>query len=150
MYIPRLNAEPRLDVLHDYIDAHPFATLVTAATRGLFATHLPLVLDRTRAARGEYGTLLGHIARANAHHTQTLTLDEALVIFTAPDAYVSPSWYAAKAEHGRVVPTWNYVAVHAYGPRTVRDDHALLRAALEAPVARPTGHRDPPGSNHAR
>src|SRR5256885_14693789 len=143
MYIPRLNAEPRLDVLHDYIDAHPFATLVTASTDGLFATHLPLVLDRTR---GEFGTLLGHIARANAHHKQTLVLDEALVIFAAPDAYVSPSWYAAKAEHGRVVPTWNYVAVHAYGPVTFRDDHAFLRAQLEALVSRHEGARAHPWS----
>src|SRR5205823_5594210 len=105
-----------------------------------------LVLDRTRRTRGEYGTLLGHIARANAHHTQTLTLDEALVIFTAPDAYVSPSWYAAKAEHGRVVPTWNYVAVHAYGPITFRDDHEFLRAQLESLVARHEAGRPHPWS----
>lgn len=129
MYIPPSNAEHRPDVLLDFMDAHPLATLVTTSAEGLFATHLPLVLDR---ARGAHGTLEGHLARANPHHRLAAEGTEALVIFQGPDAYVTPSWYAAKQEHGRVVPTWNYVAVHAWATVRVRDDAAFLRRNIEA------------------
>src|ERR1051325_10716205 len=111
MYNPSSNAEHRLDVMHDFIDATPFGTLVTATSDGLFATHLPLLLDRTR---GPNGTLLGHLARANAHHKLAANAGESLVIFLGPDAYITPTWYASKAEHGKVVPTWNYAAIHVY------------------------------------
>ena len=141
MYIPASNAESRPEVMHDFMDAHPFAVLVTASADGLYATHLPLVLDR---ARGPHGTLEGHVARANPHHRQTLAAAEGLVIFSPPNAYITPSWYPAKAEHGRVVPTWNYVAVHAYGPVHFRDDHAFLRRHLEALTARHEAGRDAP------
>ena len=141
MYVPKSNAESRPEVLQDFMEAHPFATLVTASTDGLFATHLPLVLDRTR---GKYGTLEGHVARANPHHRQTLVTPEALVIFTGANAYITPSWYAAKAEHGRVVPTWNYVAVHAYGTINFRDDHAFLRRHLDALTNGHESKRDHP------
>ncbi len=89
MYIPPSNAESRPEVLHDFMDAHPFATLVTASSDGLFATHLPLMLDRSR---GPQGTLRGHIARANPPHKQMLVLPEALVIFSGGDAYITPTW----------------------------------------------------------
>ncbi|MEO9251227.1 MAG: FMN-binding negative transcriptional regulator [Gemmatimonadaceae bacterium] len=141
MYIPPSNAESRPEVLHDFMDAHPFATLVTASSDGLFATHLPLVLDRSR---GPHGTLQGHVARANPQHKQMLVLPEALVIFSGADAYITPMWYAAKAEHGKVVPTWNYVAVHGYGTITFRDDHTFLRPHLEALTKRHEGKRDEP------
>jgi transcriptional regulator len=129
MYIPPSNAEHSPEVMLDFIQAHPFGALVTASAEGLFATHLPLVLDR---AAGTHGTLEGHVARANPHHRQTPAAGEALVIFQGPDAYITPSWYTAKAEHGRVVPTWNYVAVHAYGVLEFTDDPAFLRRHLEA------------------
>lgn len=129
MYIPATNAEPRLDVLHDFVEAHPFGALVTASPDGLFATHLPLVLDRSA---GPLGTLRGHVARANPHHRQAAATTPALVIFTGPDAYVSPSWYASKAEHGKVVPTWNYVAVHAQATLRWIEDAESLRAHLRA------------------
>jgi transcriptional regulator len=130
MYIPASNSEDRPEALHAFMDAHPFAMLVTASVDGLFATHLPLVLDRTR---GPHGTLVGHVARANPHHRQTLAIPEALVVFSGPSAYITPTWYPAKAEHGKVVPTWNYVAVHAYGTLRFRDgDREFLRAHLEA------------------
>ena len=86
--------------------------LITATADGLLATHLPLIL---KAAEGESGVLYGHIARANGQWGAPPT-GEALAILSGPEAYVTPSWYAAKREHGKVVPTWNYVAVHAYGP----------------------------------
>ena len=94
----------------------------------MVATHLPLVLDR---ARGAHGTLAGHIARANPQSAQTRDGDEALVIFSGDDAYVSPSYYASKARDGKVVPTWNYVAVHAYGPIRFVSEPLALRRHLE-------------------
>src|SRR4051812_37121946 len=94
VYIPRTNLESRPDVLLDYIEAHPLGALVTASPRdGLFGTHLPLLVHRDR---GAHGVLAGHIARANPHHRLAAGAGEALVIFTGPDAYVSPSWYPSK------------------------------------------------------
>lgn len=118
-----------------FVEAHPLGVLVTAAP-GLFATHLPLLLDRSR---GPYGVLQGHVARANPH-AATAAADgspaEALVVFAGPDAYVTPSWYASKREHGRVVPTWNYVAVHVRGALRVIDDADWVLRHLAALTAR--------------
>jgi transcriptional regulator len=128
MYVPKSNAEHRPEVLFEYIEAHPLAALVTSSSAGMVATHLPLVLDR---GRGTFGTLAGHIARANPQSTQAHEGDEALVIFSGDDAYVSPSYYASKARDGKVVPTWNYVAVHAYGPIRFVAEPVALRSHLE-------------------
>jgi transcriptional regulator len=136
MYIPSLNAESRPDVIFDFIEAHSLGALVTSAASGeLFATHLPWLVDRTS---GEHGTLRGHIARANPHHRSPRAegAGEALVIFSADDAYIRPGWYASKSEHGRVVPTWNYIAVHAYGTLRFIDDPAVLRDLVESLTAR--------------
>jgi transcriptional regulator len=141
MYIPPSNAEHRPEVMLGFIEAHPLGALVTHGDDGLFATHLPLVLDRSR---GEHGVLQGHVARANPHHRQTGTAAEALVIFQGPDAYVTPAWYAAKAEHGRVVPTWNYVAVHVYGTLRFVDDADFLRRHLDELTARHEAGREQP------
>ncbi|HEX2189150.1 MAG TPA: FMN-binding negative transcriptional regulator [Longimicrobiaceae bacterium] len=143
MYIPPSNAESRPEVLFDFVESHPFAALVTSGPGGLFATHLPLVLDR---GRGESGVLQGHVARANPHHRPAHASAEALVIFSGPDAYVTPAWYPAKAEHGRVVPTWNYVAVHAYGTLRFIDDPEFLQLHLEALTARHERGREQPWS----
>ena len=125
MYIPPSFAERDVPVLHAFIEAHPLGALVTASPSGLFATHLPLVLDRTR---GAYGTLNGHVARANPHHELAGEASEALLLFTGADAYVTPSLYPSKAKDGKVVPTWNYIAVHAHGTlRFVRETNALRR-----------------------
>jgi transcriptional regulator len=141
MYIPATNAEHRLDVMHDFIESRPLGALVTASADGMFATHLPLVLDR---ARGAHGTLQGHLARANPHHRLPSITAETLVIFTGPDAYVTPSWYPSKAEHGKTVPTWNYVAVHAYGTLRWIEDATWLRAHLESLTGRHEGGREHP------
>lgn len=143
MYIPPSNAEYCPEVMFDFIDAHPFGALVTASSEGLFATHLPFVLDRTQ---GMHGTIAGHVARANRHHRLTAPGTEALVIFLGPDAYITPSWYATKLEHGRVVPTWNYVAVHVYGALRFVDDPAFLARQLEALTAQHEGGRERPWS----
>lgn len=140
MYVPPSNAEHRPDVLFDFVEAHPLGALVTASAGGLFATHLPLVLHRER---GPHGTLEGHVARANPHHRHDAA-GEALVIFPGPDAYVSPSWYPSKAEHGRVVPTWNYVAVHVYGALRFVEDPAFLRRHLRELTARHEAGRERP------
>ena len=144
MYIPPSNAETRPEVIFDFIAAHPLGALVTSSTSGeLFATHLPWLVDRTL---GEHGTLRGHIARANPHHRSFRGAEEgqALVIFSDNDAYVRPGWYASKAEHGRVVPTWNYVAVHAYGTLRFIDDPAILRQLVESLTARHESVRPEP------
>ena len=143
MYVPHAFAEHDLPTLFGFIEAHPLATLVTSsATDGLLATHLPLVLDR---AAGPMGTLLGHVARANPHSRRPPGgAPHALVIFSGPDAYITPAWYATKHETGRVVPTWNYVAVHAYGTLELRDDRQFLRANVEALVRLHEGTRPTP------
>jgi transcriptional regulator len=128
VYIPPTFAEHDVHVLHAFIEAHPLGALVTSSENGLFATHLPLVLDRDR---GRYGTLQGHIARANPHHELAGEGSEALVLFTGADAYVTPSLYPSKAKHGKVVPTWNYVAVHAHGTLRFVTEPTALRRHLE-------------------
>ena len=141
MYQPPSFREPRTEVVHDLIDAYPLGALVTSGPGGLFATHLPLVLDRTA---GPFGTLRGHIARANPHPRAAGAVGEALVIFTGPDAYVTPSHYPGKQAHGRVVPTWNYVAVHAYGSLAFVDDPAFVLRNVEELTRRQEAGRENP------
>lgn len=129
MYQPAAHREDRLEVQQSFIDAHPLGILVTAGASGLTANLLPFLLD---SAKGTKGTLLAHCARANPQWRDHDPSVEALVIFQGPQAYVSPSWYPAKALHGKVVPTWNYVSVHVYGMLIVRDDPAWLRRQIGA------------------
>jgi transcriptional regulator len=106
------------DAVHGLLARHGAGDLVTATAQGLLVTMLPFVHD---PALGDHGSLLGHVARNNEHWRHP-ALGDALVILRGPDAYVSPSWYASKTEHGRVVPTWNYVTAHVYGELVVHDD----------------------------
>jgi transcriptional regulator len=130
MYLPVPFEESRVEVLHALMREHPFATLVSHGADGLAANHLPLHLD---AASG-LGALQGHVARANPLWQQSADA-EVLAIFHGPQTYVTPSWYATKREHGKAVPTWNYVVVHAHGRLRVIDDPAWLRRQLETLVA---------------
>jgi len=143
VYVPSSNAEHRPEVMLDYMEAHPLATLVTSSSEGLIATHLPLLIDRTRGANG---TLAGHIARANPQQRQAREGDEALVIFSGHDAYITPTFYPSKASDGKVVPTWNYVAVHAYGTLRYVNDPILLRRHLESLTSRHESAREQPWS----
>jgi transcriptional regulator len=111
MYLPPHFKMDELGAIHAAMRASRLATLVTATADGLIGTPLPLILAENE---GEYGTLYGHVARPNPQW-KTPAVGAAMAIFAGPDAYVTPSWYVTKAEHGKVVPTWNYVAVHAYG-----------------------------------
>ena len=119
MYIPPLFKEDRIDVLHAAIRGSGLATLVTLTADGLIASHVPMLLDPEPAP---YGTLLGHLARPNPQARGATPGVQALAIFQGPDAYITPSWYATKRETGMVVPTWNYVTIHAYGPVEFFDD----------------------------
>ena len=118
---PAFREDDPLELRRMMRDAR-LATLVTATAQGLQATPLPLYLVE---GEGEFGALYGHVARANPQWSLAPT-GEALAIFMGPDAYVTPSWYAAKQETGKVVPTWNYSAVHAYGPVEFFDDRERL------------------------
>ena len=123
MYVPAHFNEDRIDVLHEFIRATRLATLVSMTADGMIASHAPLMLDPDPAP---YGTLIGHLAKANPHARAADPSVQTLVIFQGPDGYITPSYYAAKKEHGKVVPTWNYTAIHAYGTLEVFDDPARL------------------------
>lgn len=112
MYIPPAFRDDDKESLRATIRAARLATLVTATAEGLLATPLPLLLDESE---GEHGTIYGHVAKANPQWRAPV-LGDGMAIFMGPDAYVTPAWYQTKQETGKVVPTWNYVAVHAYGP----------------------------------
>lgn len=124
MYLPTAFRQKDTTEMLRLIAETRLATLVTAGAQGLQATHLPLILA---AGEGEHGTLYGHLARGNPQWRELAAGTPALVIFQGPDAYVSPAFYPAKAEHGKVVPTWNYIAVHAHGTaETIEDAPRLL------------------------
>jgi len=128
MYIPRHFEETRVPVLHQLMQAQPFASLVTFGISGLFASHLPMVLDQQE---GSLGVLRGHISRANVQWREFSPDVESLAIFSGAHHYISPSWYAEKQATGKVVPTWNYAVVHAYGYLKVIEDADWLRAHVE-------------------
>ncbi|WP_144118584.1 FMN-binding negative transcriptional regulator [Catellatospora sichuanensis] len=141
MYTPAHFAADEAAV-RELLTRHGAADLVTATADGLAATTLPFVYDPDA---GPHGALLGHLARNNDQWRRPV-LGEALAILRGPDAYVSPSWYAAKAEHGRVVPTWNYVVVHAYGELVVHDDPAWTGALVRRLTDKHEGRRPQPWS----
>ncbi|MFD7153321.1 FMN-binding negative transcriptional regulator [Kribbella sp. NPDC059898] len=118
MYVPAHFA-PDEGAVQELLAQHGAADLVTMTADGLLATMLPFVYDADR------NVLLGHLARNNPHWQQP-AIGDALVIMRGPDAYVPPTWYASKREHGRVVPTWNYITAHVYGALTVHDDPAWV------------------------
>jgi transcriptional regulator len=140
MYIPSHFQESDLAVLHKMMREARLATLVTATPEGLIGTPLPLFLVPDE---GEYGTLYGHVARANAQG-RLPPAGDAMAIFMGPDAYVSPSWYPSKQEHGKVVPTWNYVAIHAYGPVEFFDESDRLLGLVTRLTNRHEGPRAEP------
>jgi transcriptional regulator len=127
MYIPPAFREDDLEVLHALMRDYSFAIVVTQQGGVPVATHLPLLLE---SERGAYGTLLGHMARANTQWHGFDGTQEALVIFQGPHAYITPSWY----EPGLNVPTWNYAAIHAYGKPRIIEDSAALMKVLHASV----------------
>jgi transcriptional regulator len=146
LYLPPLFKEDRIDVLHDAIRRTGLAMLITNTADGLIASHVPMLLD---AEPAPYGTLIGHLARPNPQGRGAI--GEALAVFQGPEAYITPSWYETKRKTGKVVPTWNYVAIHAYGtieffddPERLRDVVTRLTERQETPRAAPWAVTDAP------
>lgn len=141
MYQPAHFREDRLEVQHALIHAHPLGILVTRGAAGLDANPVPFLLD---PAASPLGTLRAHVARANPQWRALDPEQEALVVFQAVDAYVTPSWYAAKREHGKVVPTWNYAIVQAWGRPRLIDDREWLARQIRALTEQQERHRAEP------
>lgn len=141
MYVPRHFAADE-QVLGDLLRNHGAADLVTQTDDGLVATMLPFVYV---PEAGEHGALHGHVARNN-DHWKRVARGESLVIVRGPDAYISPSWYASKSEHGRVVPTWNYVTAHVYGQLVVHDDADWTEDLVRRLTGKHEGQREHPWS----
>ncbi len=141
MYTPTQFREDRPEVLAATVHDIRFATLVTATADGYHASHLPMVLKREE---GGY-VLEAHVASPNPHWEVFRSGPlPSLAIFQGPQAYVSPSWYETKRQHGRVVPTWNYIAVHAHGPMSIVEDRTWLLSHLEELTDANEGSREHP------
>ena len=129
MYQPAHFREDRLDVQHQFIENNPLGHLVSSGATGLIANPLPFFL---MPAASPLGTLRGHLARANPQWQELDSRQEALVIFQGVNCYITPSWYETKQQTGKVVPTWNYVAVHVYGkPRVIEDPDWIAAQVTE-------------------
>jgi transcriptional regulator len=148
MYSPAQFAENRIELLHAFIRQNPLAVLVSHDSTSLEATHVPMVLD---AQPEPHGLLRCHLARANPQWRMLASSPSVLVVFRGAQHYITPSWYATTKEHGKVVPTWNYIAVHVYGQaRLIEEQAGLLRHLREltdqseAAFARPWSVDDAP------
>ncbi len=141
MYLSAHFAESRQGVLRQLMHEHPLAALVTLGSDGLTANHIPLEYDPEPAP---WGTLRGHVARANRVWQDFSPEFDALAIFQGPQRYISPSWYPTKAQTGMVVPTYNYMVVHASGPLRIVDDPAWVRALVGRLTHRHEGERTAP------
>lgn len=128
MYQPPHFREDRRDVQHALMQSHSLGLLITAGPGGLQANAIPFLVD---AKASENGTLRAHLARANPQLRDLAQADECLVVFQGPQTYISPSLYPTKQETGKVVPTWNYITVHAWGKPQVMDDAAWLRGQVD-------------------
>jgi transcriptional regulator len=138
MYMPAHFEETRTPVMHDLLRAHPLATWVVQGADGLVVNHIPFLIDPDR---GPFGTLVGHVARANPIWRQ---LGSSVAVFQGPQAYVSPNWYPSKHAHGKAVPTWNYAVVHAHGtPRAIDSRDALLDIVTRLTVTHEAGQAAP-------
>jgi transcriptional regulator len=137
VYLPEHFRESRPQILHRFVEQHPLATLIAHTTQGLTANHLPLlwhIADHEPAEDGsaDQRMLRGHIARGNTLWREVGDGAQVLAVFTGAQHYISPTWYPSKGEHGRVVPTWNYAAVHVRGHIRFIDDAAWLRSLVGA------------------
>lgn len=127
MYVSKHHQLTDRDAIHSLVEAYPLGAWVCHSTEGLIANHVPFYLDRTR---GTHGTLVGHVARANTVWRQLSPAVPSVVMFQGAQSYITPSWYPGKAEHGKVVPTWNYVVAHAHGTARVMDDPVWMLRML--------------------
>ena len=146
MYIPA-HFKASDDEVRELLRNHGAADLITSTAGGILATMLPFIYEEPGSSpeAGQHGRLLGHVARNNDQWRNPAQGD-AMVIVRGPDAYISPSWYETKRQHGRVVPTWNYVTAHVYGPLVVHDDVAWVEALVRRLTARHESSRPEPWS----
>jgi transcriptional regulator len=141
MYQPAAHREDRVEVLHALIRAHPLGLLISGGAAGLDSNPVPFVVD---AGPGPFGRLRAHLARPNPQWRALAEDGRCLVVFQGPEAYVTPSWYPSKRDHGKVVPTWNYAIVEARGRARIVEDEAWLRRQIDDLTAlRETGRPDP-------
>jgi len=128
MYLPPAFREDRLAVQHDLIRAYPLGLIITAGAGGLMASPIPVLIYPDE---GAFGTLRAHLSRGNPQWPELGVVPECLVVFQGPQDYITPSWYATKQETQKVVPTWNYATVQAWGPPRLVEDSAWLRRQLD-------------------
>lgn len=140
MYVPEHFAETDVPVLHGLIRSHPLGTWVAWVNGGLVANHLPFLVD---PSRGRFGTLVGHVARANPVWHALVDTTPSVVVFQGPQKYITPSWYAAKMATGKVVPTWNYAVVHAHGRARLLEEAELHELLMRLSSTYETGREKP-------
>jgi transcriptional regulator len=140
MYQPDHHRVDDLSLMHALMRARPLVALISGGAEGLYATHLPTVLKDD----GPYGVIEFHLARANPHWTYLAQSDEALMIFQGPEGYITPNWYPSKAEHAKVVPTWNYAVVHVYGrPEVMQETDWIRRHVAELTAQQERNEAEP-------
>jgi len=127
MYIPRYHQQNDQEAIVGLIDEYPLGAWVVAGPDGLIANHVPFYLERSK---GELGTLIGHVSRANPVWRELEAGIASVVMFQGPQSYITPNWYPSKAEHGKVVPTWNYAVTHVHGTARAIEDREWLVAML--------------------
>ena len=141
MYCPVKFAENRLPILHELMRSHSLGMWTCWVDNQLVVNHIPFVLDETA---GEFGTLHGHVAKANPIWELINNDAVAVVVFQGPQSYITPSWYPSKLEHGKVVPTWNYAVVHAHGkPKVIRDKQWILNHVSTLSDEQEAGRKNP-------
>ena len=144
MYVPA-HFKPDDDEVRELLRNLGAADLITSTADGLLATMLPLLWIEPAAGAGGWGTLHGHVARNN-RQWKVPAVGDAMAIIRGPNAYISPAWYATKREHGRVVPTWNYITAHVHGRLVIHDDPAWVEANVRALSDRHEAPREQPWS----
>ncbi len=147
MYVPKHFQAPGDESVRQLLSEYGAADLITVTGRGLLATMLPLIyLTPAEAGTARpFGSLIGHVARNN-EQWRLPPIGEALVIVRGEDSYITPSWYPAKKDHGRVVPTWNYITAHVYGELVVHDDAAWVESMVRRLTGEHEGRRPAPWS----
>jgi transcriptional regulator len=143
MYLPKYHQLNDRDSMWSTIDSHALGAWVCHSGDGLIANHLPFFLDRSR---GPFGTLMGHVSRANPVWHELKSSTPSVVMFSGPQSYITPGWYPSKSEHGEVVPTWNYLVVHAHGNARMKDDHVWMLDMLQRMVTAQESKRVKPWS----
>jgi transcriptional regulator len=143
MYVNPLHRLTDRETLFALMASHPLGAWVCHGRDGLIANNVPFLLDRSR---GQFGTLIGHVSRANPVWRELGSAGPSVVMFQGPQAYITPGWYPSKAEHGEVVPTWNYVVAHAHGVARAVEDRDWVFNMLKRLVAAHEAARPSPWS----